>query len=54
MFRQIKGRIQRNLLFAFVVFQVPTAQNNQYTKVPYFEVAYSAALQTLCVSSMNV
>lgn len=55
-FRQIKG-IQRKLSPAFAGFQMPTAQNNRYTKAVYFGggvswtptvilwVAYSAVLQ---------
>ena len=37
--------VQRKPLPAFAVFQVPTAQNNQYTKVAYFRVACSKLLQ---------
>lgn len=55
-FRHIKG-IQRKLSPAFAGFQMPTAQNNRYTKAVYFGggmswtptailwVAYSAVLQ---------
>ena len=31
--------VQRKLLLTFAVFQVPIAQNNQYTKGTYLEVA---------------
>ena len=37
-FRQIRG-VQRKPLIAFAVWQVPTAQNNQFTKVAYFWAA---------------
>ena len=43
-FRQIKG-VQRKPLPASAVFQVPIAQNNQYTKVAYFGVACPELLQ---------
>ena len=42
-FRQVRG-VERKPLPAFAVFQVPIAQNNQYAKVTYFEVTYSAIL----------
>ena len=45
MFRQMMG-VQRKPLPAFAGFQMPTAQNNQYTKVAYFEVALCATLQS--------
>ena len=38
LFRHIR-RVQRKPLPAFVAFQVPTAQNNQYTKATCIEVA---------------
>ena len=40
-----KKEVQRKPLPAFAVFQVPTVQNNQYTKVAYFRVACSELLQ---------
>lgn len=46
MFRKMKG-IQRKFPPAFVVFQVLTAQNNQYTKEAHFGMAYSANFQYL-------
>ena len=45
-FRYMK-RVQSKPLPAFVVFQVPTAlENNQYTKVAYFGVACPELLQS--------
>ena len=38
MFRHLKG-VQRKPWPAFAVFQVPIAQNNQYTKAVYLGVA---------------
>ena len=37
--------VQRKPRIGLAVFQVPTAQNNQHTKVAYLGLAYSAALQ---------
>ena len=42
-FREIRG-VQRKPLLKFAVFQVPTTQNNQYARVTYFRVSYSAPL----------
>lgn len=42
--RQIQ-EIWRKVLFAFAVFQDPTAQNNQYIKGAYFGEVCSATLQ---------
>ena len=39
-FRQTKG-VQCEPLLKFAVFQVPTVQHNQYTKVAYFVMVYS-------------
>lgn len=39
-FRQTKG-VQWEPLLEFTVFQVPTAQHNQYTQVAYFVMVYS-------------
>ena len=44
-FRQIRG-VQRKSVPAFAVFQSITAQNNQYTKAAYFEVACPEFLQS--------
>ena len=44
-FRQIKG-IQRKLSPAFAGFQMPTAQNNRYTKAVYFGEACPELLQS--------
>ena len=43
-FRQMRG-VQRKPLSAFAVYQVPTAQDNQYSKAAHFGVTYSATLQ---------
>lgn len=43
-FRQIRG-LQRKPLPEFVVFQVPTYQNNQYITEAYFVVASPELLQ---------
>lgn len=40
-FRKIKG-VHRKFLFAFAVFQVPAAQNNQHSKAANFGVVVSA------------
>lgn len=41
-FRQIRG-VQRKLLFAFALFPVPRAKNNQYIKVTYLGVALTSS-----------
>ena len=41
--REVRG-VQRNPFSAFAVFQVPLAQNNQYTKGASFGVSYSELL----------
>ena len=51
-FRQMRGA-QRKLSPAFTVFQVPTAQNNQYTEAAYFGAARSAILQYFSTSSQQ-
>ena len=43
-FWKIRG-VQRKPDPEFAVFHGPTAQNNQYIKVTYFVLAYSATLQ---------
>ena len=45
MFRHIR-EVQRKSLPAFAVFQVPSAQSSQYTKVAYFGVACPELLQS--------
>ena len=48
-FRQRRG-VWRKPLHAFVFFQVPTAQNNQYNKVVHLGIALSATLPSLYTS----
>lgn len=47
-----RRRVQRKLLSAFVVLQMPTTQNDQYTTVAYFEVTCSAS--DLCVIYVRI
>lgn len=44
-FKQIRGVQRKSLSLLLLFFQVPIAQNNQYTKAAYFVVASSATLQ---------